>query len=162
MLLPDLPRASCRYFCPTSFRYSSMAFVASVFSRKIRWSFSPQRSTSDIIRSVRKSYRNRNASQLIKSLEMFPTWWKTAKQGQLHLLFMAARCRHQKPQMTHKRKGGVGHHFLSDGPPTNKRGRLSGDPGEPGCRPRCAETKSDFSICCTVKRGGSVHTRRWT
>lgn len=34
-----------------------MAFVASVFSLKIRCSFSPQRSTSDIIRSVRKSYK---------------------------------------------------------------------------------------------------------
>lgn len=51
------PRASCRYFCPTSLRYSSMALVASVFSRKMRCSFSPQRSTSDIIRSVRKSCR---------------------------------------------------------------------------------------------------------
>lgn len=50
-----LPSASCRYFWPTSLRYSSMALVASVFSRKMRCSFSPQRSTSDIIRSVRKS-----------------------------------------------------------------------------------------------------------
>lgn len=53
------PRASCRYFCPTSLRYSSMAFVASVFSLKMRCSFSPQRSTSDIIKSVRKSCRKK-------------------------------------------------------------------------------------------------------
>lgn len=49
------PRASCRYFCPTSFRYSSTALVASVFSLKISTSCSPQRSTSDITRSDRKS-----------------------------------------------------------------------------------------------------------
>lgn len=52
----DSPSASCRYFCPTSFRYSSMALVASVFSLKIRTSWSAQRSTSDITRSVRKSW----------------------------------------------------------------------------------------------------------
>lgn len=56
------PRASCRYFCPTSLRYSSMAFVASVFSLKMRCSFSPQRSTSDIIKSVRKSCRKNKTS----------------------------------------------------------------------------------------------------
>lgn len=52
-----VPKASCRYFCPTSFRYSSIALVASVFSLKMRCSFSPQRSTSDIIRSVKKSWK---------------------------------------------------------------------------------------------------------
>lgn len=52
-----LPKASCKYFCPTSFRYSSIALVASVFSLKMRCSFSPQRSTSDIIRSVKKSWK---------------------------------------------------------------------------------------------------------
>lgn len=36
-----------------------MALVASVFSRKMRCSLSPQRSTSDIIRSVRKSWGGR-------------------------------------------------------------------------------------------------------
>ncbi|TNN21884.1 hypothetical protein EYF80_068004 [Liparis tanakae] len=42
-----------------------MALVASVFSRKMRCSFSPQRSTSDIIRSVRKSCRgNENNAQV--------------------------------------------------------------------------------------------------
>lgn len=50
-----IPKASCRYFWPTSLRYSSMALVARVFSRNIRCSLSPHRSTSDIIRSVRKS-----------------------------------------------------------------------------------------------------------
>lgn len=34
-----------------------MLLVASVFSLKISWSLSRQRSTSDIIRSVRKSYK---------------------------------------------------------------------------------------------------------
>lgn len=52
-----VPKASCKYFCPTSFRYSSIALVASVFSLKMRCSFSPQRSTSDIIRSVKKSWK---------------------------------------------------------------------------------------------------------
>lgn len=52
-----IPKASCKYFCPTSFRYSSIALVASVFSLKMRCSFSPQRSTSDIIRSVKKSWK---------------------------------------------------------------------------------------------------------
>ena len=50
------PSASCRYFCPTSLRYSSMALVARVFSLKIKTSWSAQRSTSDITRSVRKSW----------------------------------------------------------------------------------------------------------
>lgn len=52
-----VPKASCKYFCPTSFRYSSIALVANVFSLKMRCSFSPQRSTSDIIRSVKKSWK---------------------------------------------------------------------------------------------------------
>lgn len=62
-----LPRASCRYFCPTSLRYSSMALVASVFSRKMRCSFSPQRSTSDIIRSVRKSCQLRGTTRYLEA-----------------------------------------------------------------------------------------------
>ena len=40
-----------------------MALVASVFSRKMRCSLSPQRSTSDIIRSVRKSCGARRGEQ---------------------------------------------------------------------------------------------------
>lgn len=73
------PRASCRYFCPTSFRYSSMALVASVFSLKMRCSFSPQRSTSDIIKSVRKSFRQQQTQtqgqslQVIQSCEIIDT-----------------------------------------------------------------------------------------
>lgn len=55
-----LPSASWRYFCPTNFRYSSIALVASVFSLKIRTSCSPQRSTSDITKSVKKSWRKRS------------------------------------------------------------------------------------------------------
>lgn len=62
-LLLHSPRASCRYFCPTSLRYSSIAFVANVFSLKMRCSFSPQRSTSDIIKSVRKSCRKRQKQE---------------------------------------------------------------------------------------------------
>lgn len=65
------PRASCRYFCPTSLRYSSMAFVASVFSLKMRCSFSPQRSTSDIIKSVRKSFVKNNKT--MARLDTSPT-----------------------------------------------------------------------------------------
>lgn len=64
-IIAHLPRASCRYFCPTSLRYSSIAFVASVFSLKMRCSFSPQRSTSDIIKSVRKSCRDKQKSKSI-------------------------------------------------------------------------------------------------
>ena len=64
-IIAHLPRASCRYFCPTSLRYSSIALVASVFSLKMRCSFSPQRSTSDIIRSVRKSCRDKQKSKSI-------------------------------------------------------------------------------------------------
>lgn len=55
-----LPSASWRYFCPTNFRYSSIALVASVFSLKIKTSCSPQRSTSDITKSVKKSWRKRS------------------------------------------------------------------------------------------------------
>lgn len=58
-----LPSASCRYFWPTSLRYSSWPWCR-VFSRKMRCSFSPQRSTSDIIRSVRKSCGAREESGL--------------------------------------------------------------------------------------------------
>lgn len=56
----SLPSASWRYFCPTNFRYSSIALVASVFSLKIKTSCSPQRSTSDITKSVKKSWRKRS------------------------------------------------------------------------------------------------------
>lgn len=55
-----------------------MAFVASVFSLKMRCSFSPQRSTSDIIKSVRKSCRNTKIKRVehkVKNCKSYnPVW----------------------------------------------------------------------------------------
>lgn len=66
-VLQLLPSASWRYFWPTSLRYSSMALVPSVFSRNIKCSFSPHLSTSDIIRSVRKSWMNTQTSKQVNN-----------------------------------------------------------------------------------------------
>lgn len=54
-----LPIASLRYLWPISLRYSSTAFVASVFSRKIKCSRSMKRSTSHMAMSDRNSWENR-------------------------------------------------------------------------------------------------------
>lgn len=51
-----LPIASLRYLWPISLRYSSTAFVASVFSRKIKCSRSMNRSTSHMAMSDRNSW----------------------------------------------------------------------------------------------------------
>lgn len=50
------PIASFRYLWPISLRYSSTAFVASVFSRKIKCSRSMNRSTSHMAMSDRNSW----------------------------------------------------------------------------------------------------------
>lgn len=56
------PIASLRYLWPISLRYSSTAFVANVFSRKIKCSRSMKRSTSHMAISDRNSYHQRTFS----------------------------------------------------------------------------------------------------
>lgn len=65
------PSVSMRYFCPTSFIYSSMALVASVFSLKISASLSPRRSTSAPPKAMRNSWKQARKSLSVSFLLCF-------------------------------------------------------------------------------------------
>lgn len=67
----SVPRVSMRYFCPTSFMYSSMAFVAKVFSLKISASFSPKRWTSAPPSSIKNSCEREEENRNGKHFSLF-------------------------------------------------------------------------------------------